>query len=258
MVKPSIFSKDYDRKMKTRKRRIIIAAVLIVLAVIVVGAFSVVSLKGAFKDLSKSNNTAQSAKSTPAKNTPAKNTEAKPKNKTSENSYSVQLSDGKTAKAVYEVSNGSKVFKSVTLDGGNAIYDISPSKKDVIIYDEKAQSMVLLDTDGNKQDVTNPQYTSTNGNVITKNDQLASDPNYVWCSGPKFLDDNNIAYISQLPWIGKTTKYVWIESLSNKNHVLIQGIEGENIKLDKITDKGLTVISDDKTVYLKADGSFVE
>lgn len=258
MAKPSIFSKDYDRRMKTRKKRTITAAVVIVLAVIVgLATFSVKSLKGALKNASKNvpkiSDTKQNAKSTPAKKT-----EAKPQNKVSENSYSVQLSDGKTVKAAYEVSNGNKLFKSVTCDGENIVYDISPSKKNAIIYDSKAQSILLLDADGNKQDVTNPQYTSTNGNVIAKNAQLSSDPNYVWCSDPKFLDDNNIAYVSQLPWLGKTTKYVWIESLSNKNHVLIQGIEGENVKLDKITDKGLTVISDDKTVYLKADGTFGE
>lgn len=91
-----------------------------------------------------------------------------------------------------------------------------------------------------------------------KNSELSSDPNYIWCSSPQFIDDNNIAYISQLPWIGKTTKYVWIENLNDKSHTVVQNIQGEDLKLDKLTDKGLTVIEDGKTVFLKADGSISE
>lgn len=258
MAKPSIFSKDYDKKMKKRKRRIITAGIVIALAVIVFIGFSVVSFSGAIKDASKnlSKNTKQNVQST--QKAPVNKTKTKKDTKASQNSYSIQLSDGKTAKAIYEINNGDKLFKSVTCDGENLSYDVSPSKKNVIIYDSKNQAILLLDTSGNKQDITNPQYTPTSGNTITKDAQLSSDSSYIWCSNPKFLDDNNIAYVSQLPWIGKTTKYVWIESLSNKNNVLVQGIEGENVKLDKITDKGLTVISDDKTVYLKADGTFGE
>ena len=39
---------------------------------------------------------------------------------------------------------------------------------------------------------------------------------------------------------------------------MVQEIQGEELKLDSLTDKGLTVIEDGKTVFLKADGSISE
>lgn len=256
MAKPSIFSKDYDRKMKRRKRRIFIVTIVVVVLAIVVAVFSMISLKGLFSNVNKNLTKAQNKQN--LKDNLQKSKSPETKQIKQSNSYNVQLSDGKTANVVYEVNNGTRLFKNVTLGDSNATYDISPSQKNVVLYDQKAQSIILLDINGNKQDITNPQYTATDGNVITKSAQLSSNSSYVWCSSPKFIDDNNIAYVSQLPWVGKTTKYVWIESLGNKNHVLVQGIEGENIKMDKVTDKGLTIVVDDKTVYLKPDGSFGE
>ena len=40
------------------------------------------------------------------------------------------------------------------------------------MFDEKAQSIIFMDINGNKQDVTNPQYTSTSGDVIEKKSQF--------------------------------------------------------------------------------------
>jgi hypothetical protein len=71
----------------------------------------------------------------------------------------------------------------------------------------------LFDTNGNKEDITNPEYVSSSGTVISKDNQLSSNPNYIWCSSPKFIDDDNIAYISQLPWLNKSSKYIWIENI---------------------------------------------
>ncbi|NMM63222.1 hypothetical protein HBE96_11035 [Clostridium sp. P21] len=244
-----------------RRRRKTITFIVVISAIVVV--FIGIYIQGIFKDLSKDNNvvkntatnqTNQDEKTKKQVEAPAKKEQKQEKSE----GYAINLSNGKSVNAVYETKNGDKIFKELSPAGTNTVYSISPSGKNMIVYDEKVQGIILIDINGNKQDLSNMQYTASNGTVITRDAQISSQSNYVWCSSPKFIDENNIAYISQLPWLGKSTKYVWIETIANKNHVLVQGIEGEDVKLDKITDKGLTVISDGKTVYLTPDGSVSE
>jgi len=257
--KPSIFSKDYEKQMKKRKKRITFGIFIAVIA----GVFITISMKGIVINLSKNleksksiiTNDKNNVKSTESKKVEV--TEQEKLKKTE--AYDIQLSNGKTVSLAYETKNNEKIFKQAsTTDNSNILYNISPSGKKAILFDDKAQSIILVDINGDKQDVTNPQYTSTSGNVIEKNAQLSAQPSYIWCSSPRFIDDNNIAYISQLPWIGKTTKYVWIENLEQKSNVWAEEVKGKELKLEGLTDKGLTVIEDEKTVFLKSDGSISE
>jgi hypothetical protein len=256
--KPSIFSRDYQKQMKKRKKRITFT----IFIVVIVGVFVTISMKGMVKNLSKYEGKSKNiitADKNNIKSTESKKVEATEQEKAKKSeAYDIQLSNGKTVSVLYETKNNDKTFKQGVTTDSNVSYNISPSRKKVILFDDKVQSIILVDINGNKEDVTNPQYTSTSGTVIEKNAQLSSQPNYIWCSSPRFIDDNSIAYISQLPWIGKTTKYVWIENLGEKSNVIVQEIQGQELKLEGLTDKGLTVIEDGKTVFLKSDGSISE
>lgn len=259
MSKPSIFSKEYEKKIQRHRRNKVILIVVCLMVVVLI----VIYIRGAFKDVVKEtskvkNNivseTKQTKNSAKSQKAPQFNTQTKTKDTASENSYKIKLSNGKEVNLIYQVKGNDKVFKP----DSSGTYDVSPSGKNAVLFDDKSQSMLLVDTNGNKQDITNPQYVSTTGTVITKESQLANNPGYIWCSSPKFIDDNNIAYVSQLPWIGKTKKYVWIEALQNKNHVMVQNIEGEDVKIQGLNEKGLTVIVDGNTVYLTASGSVTQ
>ncbi len=258
MVKPSIFSKDYEKKMRRRKKRIAFAVFVSIILII----FAVIYSKNVFRNFGTNanntkNNTTPNKNETKSSNINKQEPKAPAKQEKVEG-YSIQLSDGTTVNAIYETKNNDKTFKYISPAESNIQYSISPAGKNIVLFDSKVQSIILMDISGNKQDITNPQYVSTSGTVITKSSQLSAQPEYIWCSAPKFIDEDNIAYISQLPWIGKTTKYIWIENIKNKTHTWIQGIEGEDVKLDKLTDKGLTVIVDGKTIYLTSNGSIAE
>jgi hypothetical protein len=264
VVKPSIFSKEYERKMRRRKRNLIILVIACLLAI----ALAAIYVRGAFKDVVNGTDKIKSSISTENKNVKNndenKKTSSIDKSKSADKNtqkgknYKIELSDGKSVNLVYQGDGNDKKYKSVTPGDGSVAYDISPSAKNVVLFDSKSQSMLLVDINGNKQDVTNTQYVSTSGSVITKDAQIAANPSYIWCSSPKFLDDNNIAYISQLPWIGKTSKYVWIENIQSKNHIMVQNIQGEDIKFQGLTEKGLTVIEDGVAVYVNASGSVTQ
>lgn len=255
MVKPSIFSKDYEKKMRRRKKRIVFTAFVSIILI----TFAVIYSKNAFKNFGTNKNETKSSNINKQNSkAPAKQESQTPAKQEKAEGYPIQLSNGTTVNAIYETKNNDKIFKYVSPAESNVQYNISSAGKNIVLFDSKAQSIILVDINGNKQDITNPQYVSSSGTVITKSGQLSAQPEYIWCSTPKFIDEDNIAYISQLPWIGKTTKYVWIENIKNKTHTLVQGIEGEDVKLDKLTDKGLTVIVDGKTIYLTSNGSITE
>ncbi|MBV7272297.1 hypothetical protein JMF89_05830 [Clostridiaceae bacterium UIB06] len=259
MAKPSIFSKDYEKRMRVRKKRIVFAVLILVVLVI----FATIYIRGIFKNFTGNTNNVKSnvvsnKNETKDSNVTKQQTTTPNKEEKKEQQYNIQLSDGTNVNAVYETKNNEKTFKNVSPAESNVFYSISPNSKSMVLLDSKAQSIILLDIDGNKQDITNPKYVSTNGTEITKESQLSAQPDYMWCSSPRFVSDDKIAYISQLPWIGKNTKYIWTENIKDKTHSLIQGIEGEDIKFDKITDKGLTVIIDGKTMYLTSNDSISE
>nr|WP_207742430.1 tRNA (guanine-N1)-methyltransferase [Clostridium tepidum] len=176
-----------------------------------------------------------------------------------DNNIEVQLEDNIKIKLIYiEDSNKNKTIKSIDLNKNNLLYDINPSKNLIVLTNPKTQNIYLVNLNGEKQDITNKQYTSTSGTTFQKDTILASKQDYLWSVLPKFIDNDNIAYISQLPWFNKTTKYIWMYNIKNKIHLYNQNISGEDIKFDKLTEKGLTVISDGKTIFLKADGSISE
>lgn len=255
MAKPSIFSKDYQKKMRRRKKIVTFTIIVSVAVIIFLGA----STRGMFKNLDKDINKIKNVTSNINKNIKdkenAKKQETVSKDTQKSEGYAVQLSDGKSVNAVYEVKNGNKVFKSLSPAESKVFYSISPSGKKMIVYDNKVQGIIFIDINGNKQDISNKQYAASDGTTITRESQLSAQPNYIWCSSPKFIDENNIAYVSQLPWIGKDSKYVWIESISNKNQMLVQGIEGSDVKIGELANNRLTIISDGKTLFLTSDGN---
>lgn len=255
--KPSIFSKDYERKMRHRKVKIFGISIICLAVIVLIGVYLTGTFKSALNDVNKqkqsmvSNSKKQSSTSVKK---PSQVSKPEEKSKDKGSKYAVSLTNGKKINLIYETKNNDKVFKDVTPKDANVVYSISPSGKNILVFDDKSQSILKFDSNGNKQDVTNPQYVSTTGSTIEKNAQLSSNPNYIWCSSPKFIDENNIAYVSQLPWIGKTAKYVWVENLQTKANVMVQSIEGADIKFDAVTDKGLTTIVDGNTVYVTTSG----
>jgi biopolymer transport protein ExbD len=182
VVKPSIFSKDYEQKMRRRKKRITLTFFISVILII----FVVVYIKGVFKNFGTSvKNTKSNVVS--SKNEPKNSNINKPQKS---EGYDIQLSDGTTDSAIYETKNNEKTFRYLSPTGSNTYYDISPSGKSMVVFDSKAQSIILMDISGNKQDITNNQYVSTSGTEITKTAQLSAQPDYIWCSSPKFINED--------------------------------------------------------------------
>lgn len=257
VLKPSIFSKDYEKRMKKiRIRRTIIAILVIILGILFF------TRDNYLKNIKKINIT-KIFKSTVAKkdNTNKVDSTKKSggqivKDNTEEKLYPVQLKDS-VVKAVFTKNSKTSEFKDLQSNDQNAcLFNISASGKKMVILDKKTQQLFILDESGDVKDLTMKSYVSTSGSTFNREDVLSNNTSYIWTDTPTFIDEDNVAFISSLPWFdGRTTKYVWICNISSNSYRTIFGIEGNDVKFSNIKNGALTVISDGKTVYLKSDGT---
>lgn len=270
MGKPSIFSRDYERIKKKRRRKITVLVVfimLIILGVVFNGNVKVwvgknLNIKSGLSIFKKKDKVAKTQAEEKGKDI------GKPKVQTAEQAkpqvleekgYTITLSSGNQIKLVYEEVNNDKKFKYVSPETSGVVYTINPSGKNIIILDDKNQNLLCCDIDGNQTDITKKEYASESGQIFNKESTLTNNPNYIWHSSPKFIDDGNAAYVSRLPWFNnETTKYVWTVNVKTKEHTYKSKLSGEKVTLGDITDKGLTLVVNDKTYYLKGNGEIQE
>ncbi|MGE5628489.1 MAG: hypothetical protein ACM3X7_10350 [Solirubrobacterales bacterium] len=251
MGKPSIFSRDYEKKMRRRRIRNLFS----VIAVVIIIAAGIAMYKTQFNSNTKKPVTQNTQKSEKPK-VEVENQTQTPIVK--EEGFDFKLDDGTSLKAVYTVNGDSKAFKYLSPKESGTYYNVNPSGNKMVVYDNKVQKMILIDITGTITDITNPSYTSSSGYVITKESVLSQNNSYIWCDTPTFVDDSNIAYISQLPWLNRTTKFVWIENVDSKQNVYINSIGGENVKFDTLDSKGLGMTIDGSLLYLSPNGGVTQ
>lgn len=267
-MKPSIFSREYEKRMR-RRRNIIVTLIVIMLitaGTIFVGGklninstFASAYKKGVafFGNIhinmgknkeQKSNKTEQDRQTSNINNEQSK-TQTK---KDEEKYYEVNF-NGLKAKAVYEDNGGNKKFEFLTFDDGSKIeYNINPLGNGIVLIENSSQSIYYIDINGKLSNISYETYTSSDNTVFKRDEVLKNNPDYIWCAYPKFVDEKNIVYITQIPWFdNRATKYVWSINTDSKTHVMVRGIEGDNIKFGNIGEKGLEVTVDDKAMNLK-------
>ena len=81
---------------------------------------------------------------------------------------------------------------------------------------------------------------------------------YIWHGEAKFISDNKIAYISNMPYFGyNLNKYIWTYDIENNNHQLILSSISKEIKLNNVTDKGLEIVLDGNIKYININDQIV-
>lgn len=279
MSKPSMFSKDYEKHMKRRKIRILLLTIvpIIGLTIFLITDFSSllnkgISIKSGINNilLNKSkkavkdneNKTEETTKKTEQVVTPEVTTQPAKISEKEEVSNSeifiITLSDGQQVSVEYDISGAEKTIKGVK-DAKDISYDISPSKKAIIIQSAKNQDMLYLDVNKIFKDVTKKIHVSTRGEQYTKDSQLEKHPNYSWSVSPKFIDEDNVVYISELPWIKEDeVKYLWKVNLKDNAHIQAKPASGKSITFKNITTKGLETVIDGNSVFVNSTGKVIK
>lgn len=266
MAKPSIFSKHYEKAVKKRRKKIV---AIIIAVVFVLGVVMYISLSKnkSFNIIDKINKKAGTKKidsktvvnSTEENKDKGKNISVKEENKTKH--IIVNLHKNLNVKISYEEKQNKKIYKDVVKESDNSkiYYDSNPSNTSLVIYDEKTQRMFFLDNEGKVLDISKDRYASKNGGVFLRENKIKDDSNYLWCQSPRFVDEENIVFVSRLPWLkGDGNKFIWYGKVGEKKYRYIREKQGNNIQFQDITKEGLAAKIDDKIYYITSEGKLSE
>ena len=266
--KPSIFSKEYEKRMKKRKRNITIICLIIFVLIVVVGIkisynpINYASIKENIQAWIDSDTNLESVDND-TKNTnqqvqdeePIKEDPEKPK----EESMDINLVSGKIAKAVYIDENGEKKFTNLKDINDGVSFDISSSGSQMIITDTDS-TITLYNIDGTSKVISKDQYVSSSGSVFTKEATMKSQPEYLWNSNPKFISEEKVIFVTNRPYFGTSAvnKYLWITDIASETDTVLWDLKSPNIEMGEKEEKGIKVTVNGNIYYIDENGRYAQ
>lgn len=265
MGKPSIFSKEYEKRMKKRRRNIIIMC-LIIFAIIVT-----VAVKFTYNPINyariKENIQAWIDSDTILDNNldnniqpvqeeePVKEEPEKPK----EESIDINLVSGKIAKAVYSDEDGTKKFINLKDIDDKISFDISPSGSQMIVADTDS-TITLYNVDGTSKVISKDKYVSSSGSVFTKETTMNSQPEYLWNSNPKFISEEKVIFVTNRPYFGTAAvnKYLWVTDIASETDTVLWDLKSPNIEIGEKEEKGIKVTANGNIYYIDENGRYAQ
>ncbi|WP_392486311.1 hypothetical protein ACER0A_008420 [Haloimpatiens sp. FM7315] len=273
MPKPSIFSKNYEKNMKMRRKKKAIVIVFVAILIFAIYIILATSGKNQFmNNIVKKINWVQNKEN--AEDKKIKKTiddekkikevskdKEKEEKKNKEEYINLSITESLSLKLFYSEVNGKKTYTNVENNNLNndVDFDINPSKSSVLIYEKLNQKIFLVDNLGKVTDISKEKLTTSKGYIYERYKVIQLNKNYVWCSNPRFIDDNNIVFISELPYIKNgSNKFIWYGNVANKTYKYIRSLKGMNLEFQNITDNGIAVKIDDKIYFINAEGRVVK
>lgn len=270
MGKPSIFSREYEKKMRKRKRNTIIISFAI-LAVISGLIIKVICNPIDYANIRKNiqawidSDTTNVSENTKVKDEnitnevvkePIKEEPTKPV----EESINVSLISGNTAKAIYTNDNNlKKTFKTLETAEKNVTFNISPSGKQMIVTDNNS-IITLYNVDGTSKVVSKEKYISTNGSVFPRDDTMKNNPEYLWNVNAKFINEDKIIFVTNRPYFGagNLKKYLWVSDILSGTDQVFWDLAGTNIEIGEKEEKGIKITADGRIYYIDINGNYVQ
>ena len=271
MGKPSIFSREYEKKMKRRRRNVIIisSAIVLVISVLII---KVVCTPVDYKSIkaniqawidSDTTNLEQTEK-TKEEIVKEETIDEKPikeePQKPIEESIDITLVSGSVAKAIYVDDNKyGKIFKTLNTTDVGVIFNISPSGKQMIVTDTNLV-ITLYNIDGTTKIISKDQYISSSGGVFTKEATMQATPQYLWNITPKFISEEKIIFVSNRPYFGNAVlkQYLWMTDIQTGVDKVFFELAGSSITIGDKEEKGLKITIDGKVYYMDVNGKYVQ
>ena len=278
VMRPSIFSKDYEKQIRKRRKKIILLIILpiIGLTIFLITDFDSMLDKGISMQKSLNNiflNKSKQDTKIDGNEPPELKKEEEvvklqpeaeePKDSLVEvavqnEEFSVTLSDGQEINVEYKLLGVEKNIEGVS-NPKDISYDISPSKKSIVIQSKINQDILYFDVNKISKDITKHTHTSSKGREFSKQDKIKEGSNYIWSIMPKFIDEDNIVYVSELPWMNKeAVQYIWKVNLESNINTQVKPAKGKSVTFKDITSKGLETIIDGKVVYVTSTGEVIK
>ncbi|MDR3596381.1 hypothetical protein [Clostridium sp.] len=268
MGKPSIFSREYEKKMKKRRTSIIIisfAILLVISALIVKVICNPIDYKNIKNNIQAwiDSDTANIGEKKQVTDEDVNNSEEAPKEevkKPVEEYLTITLASGNVAKAIYadDIKN-EKAFKTLDSNDKGVGFDISPSGKQMIVIDTNSE-ITLYNVDGTSKVVSKERYVSTSGGVFTKEATIQSNQAYLWNVNPKFISDDKIIFVTNRPYFGNGNlkQYLWMTDITNDADKIFWELAGQDIEIGTKEEKGVKVTVDGQIHYIDKDGNNIQ
>ena len=267
MGKPSIFSREYEKKMKKRRRNILIISLTIVLVIsvliikVVCNPIDYTNIKGniqAWIDSDTTNISEQTEKTKEEITNKEKIIAEKSVKEPLEESIDITLVSGSVAKAIYiDDNNGGKVFKSLNTTDIGVSFDISPSGKQMIVTDTNS-TITLYNVDGTTKVISKDQYISKSGGVFTKEATMKTKPQYLWNAKTKFISEEKIIFVSNRPYFGNKVlkQYLWMTDIKTDEDKIFWESAGASIDIGEKEEKGTKITVDGNVNYIDLNGNY--
>lgn len=255
MKKASIFSREYEKKIR-RKRFAILFIILIFFVVLVYYIVNFSELNNYVKNVYYSMITKEDDENIDLNNQLDENVNLIEETKNQGDSeiineesldylkHEIQLNNSEKVNILYKEGNQIEYIDSQNELPKNYRIDISPNRSRILIEELNTQDTYMLDENLNLFKL-DPEffYSNSAGARFYKNDIVSSYEDYNWYKNARFLNDNTIVYISNLPWFGKNEQYIWRTDIQDVNNIrhFMTSVGGENIGFGELTEEGIKV-----------------
>ena len=260
MKKASIFSREYERKIR-RKRFAILFIILFFFLVLVYYIVNFSEFNNYVKNVYYSMITKENDENIDLNNKLNESVDLIGETKEQEHQennnnesidevsldylkHEISLNNGEKINIFYEEGNQIEYIASQDELPKNYRFDISPSRSRILIEELNTQDTYMLDENLNLFKL-DPEFFYSNSarTRFYKNDVVSSYENYSWYNNARFLNDNTIVYISNLPWFGKNEQYIWRTDIQDVNNIthFMTSVGGENIDFGELTEEGIKV-----------------
>ncbi|SHK16041.1 hypothetical protein SAMN02745248_01924 [Hathewaya proteolytica DSM 3090] len=269
MKKVSIFSKDYEKIMKRRKRIRAIAIVIISIALLI-GGILYLNLDSLKKLIAKKNNVDPKGNITEiVKDISSKENTKVEDISADKDEIKEKVKEDKVEERTAVLENGFKIdytvdTKTQSIDklkeDGNYTYQLSQDKKMAIVFFNKTSQLFSLNEGGIVKNLSYDLFVTTKGKRVSRNDFLKQNPSFIWMESPRLYKDK-VYYATKLPNLNNNNRYfLWICDVSTGKHrgIFNNNYRANKIQMGQITSKGLEIILDGKARYFNENGTEVK
>ena len=264
MKKPSIFSKDYEKIMRKRKRKKIIIGILSIciigILVTEVANYDFSKLKDrlqAWVDEDKETDDNEQLVQTDETNESSEVQEPMVEETPVEKYLDVTISDTPISFKIKE-ENSQILIESVKEVPENYYIYIGNNGKDAVVLDPN-QNINIVYASGEIKNVTLAQYIGPDGEVYIKDNIRNLYQGYIWHSTPVQISEKKVAYITNIPYFGyNLNKYISIIDIDSNTHSTIWASKATEIVFEQMQEKGLEVNIDGNLRYITSNGELIQ
>lgn len=265
MARPSMFSRDYEKRMKRRRLNIILVILILISASYFGGKYylnknniniSIFKSKKTAENKTEDKKQVENVQQDKPKE--AQSDPAPVENKTDKIQY--KSMDGKMYDIELAIKGDSKEITSLKEETGSVKYDISQDKKSIVFEDKASNDIILGTVDGSFKKISRDSYkTVTTDKTYSKDKILGWFPEFIWAQNPKFTSDGRVVYISDLPFIKRDSNmYIWTVNIDGSNHKRIGEFKGDvnSAVYEGLDSDGSLKIKINETLYAVGQGSY--